>query len=888
MRASRIIVPAAAFTLAAAATYGAVAAAQTAPSPTPTESAAPVGVVAPFPYSGDADAAAQRWVDAHPGTADGTDAEYVAYAPDVPSPAPSTPASSGATPTPGASGGAEGTGGAALPDSPSGGIPGDGGVVDLCAGDSPPDYCPDGVGGTVELALDALPPMDGMVTLHPATPGSAPFPYFPECEPSDLAPGDLAVGMTVNRPASIRLTWSRATADGWEPHEVTLVTSGPAEDAWNAWAASDAATPTDPEQWIDVCHVIRGLDPGEYRVQATFTDASDSAQQFTYPSDAPLTARVEDASGSVPGHTRRPTIVLPVGVDRVVVNALAPSDQYIAMVAVPAGGDNPGEGGTCDASLLDPSHVLAAGDIVGVPLTQETLPDSVVHAPDYPYLPDQNLSLTSDFTLEEGTDYTLCLFWMDTRGDPSDGRPVNVEAIPVNVEDAYRVSLDVVGFYGEDGALDGSTVSGGRVRAIRPGGYLPGSSRECSPGLDVGFGPGGATWPDADRNLCTDMTGITGIVRYGIPVDVTLVTPSGDGTRKRSIVRVDPRCHGLCTPRDPEMVMVPLPEVDGHATGSLAIRVSYDATEGNGRTHFVVGDPRYGSTGPQTPDYPYVDIATSEPDMDGALAVRNGVDVDVKVRLHHADTRMGLHLSFVSGDPREPLCHVGAAPAPRTFGLDADGTTWTATYHGLCAGASYRIVVRDNAGDIVPVFGPTGWDTTGGHDFTTDPITLHVHGKISGMRSQDYDYSFTAYSNIWVRSPYSPGAYPRALDSAVDASWVDRLASGGWTMTDDGYSACGSGRAATVYAKPYTGTIEVVSGQPIRVEAHATYRTNQRDEDGHWTCDVTTGPGYLGGNVWNVDAVADVTAEQLLDGVTVRRDATPEGTTWVQLQIRAG
>ncbi len=882
MRASRIIAPAAAFTLAAAASYGAVATSQAGSNPTPKESAAPIGVVAPFPYSGDAGTAAQRWVDSHPAAADGTDAEYVAYAPAPPSPAPSpgTPAAARA------SGEAGSAGAAALPDSPSGGTPGGGGVVDLCAGDSPPDYCPDGVGGTVELALDALPPMDGMVTLHPAAPGSAPFPYFPECAPGDLPAGDLAVGLTVNRPASIRLMWSRATADGWDTHEATLVTSGPAEDAWNAWAARDSASPTDPEQWIDVCHVIRGLEPGDYRVQATFTDASDSAQFFTYPSDAPLVVRVRDSSGAVPGHTRRPTLVLPDGVDHILVNALAPSDQYIAMVAEPARGDTPGASGTCDASLLDSALDLPEGAVVGVPLTQETLADSVVDAPDYPYLPNQNLSLTSDFTLETGTDYTLCLFWMDNRGDPGHARPVAVEAIPVSIPEAYHVSLDVVGFYGEDGALDGSTVSAGRVRAIRPGGFLPGSSTECSGGLDVGFGPRGATWPDSDRNLCTDMTGIWGIIRFGIPVDVTLVNASGDGSHQRSLIRIDPRCHGACAPRDPEMVMVPLPEVDGHATGSLAVRVSYAAAASNGRTHFVVGEPRFGSTGPQTPDYAYVDIATTQPDMGSALAIRNGVDVDVSVRLHHVDSPMALHLSFVSGDPSEPLCHVGAAPAPRSLRVTADDTIRTLHYHGLCAGVPYRIVVRDDAGEPVPVFGPTGWDTTDGHDFTTDPITLHVTGMISGMRSQGYDYSFTAYSNLWVRSPYAPGAYPLALDSAVDGSWVDQLGMHGWTMTEDGYSACGSGRAATIYAKPYTGTIEVVSGQPIRVEGHATYRTNQRDEDGHWTCDVTTAAGYGGGNVWNVDAVADITPEQLLDGVTVREDATADGETWVQFEIR--
>ncbi len=876
MRTTRFIVPAAAFAVAASAAYGAVGLAGRGDSGTPAPGSGPasVGVVVPFSYTGDAATAAQRWAKENQDSG----SPYVAYAPDLPAAASPTP-STGSDAAPAPAGG--------VPTSPSGGSPGDGGVVDLCAGDSPPATCPDGVGGTV-LALDSLPPMDGMVALSPAAPGTAPFPYFPECPAQDLAPGDLLVGLTVNRPASIELSYSHADGAAWTTDSDTFTTAGPSEDAWNTWAASGSSSPTDPEQWIDVCHVIHGLAPGEYRIQATFTDSSDPTQSFVYPADAPLTARVADASGAVPGHTRRPTVVLPDGVDRILVNALAPSDQYIAMVAIPAGGDTPGSGGVCDASLMDPSHALPDGDIVGVPLTQETLPDSVVNAPDYPYLPNQNLSLTSDFTLETGTDYTVCLFWMDDRGDPGHPRPVAVEAIPVGIAEAYHVSLDVVDFVDTSGTLDGSTIGGAHVRAIRPGGHLPGSSTECSVGLDAGFSPSGTTWPDANRALCTDMTGITGIVHYGIPIDVTLATPTGGSDHLRSILRVDPRCHGTCVPRDPEMAMVPLPNVDGHSAGDLALRVSYDAAPGNGRTSYSVGDSRYGSTGPQTPDYPYVDVSTSQPHMAWALALRNGVDVAVSVGLHHADAPMPLHLSFVSGDPREPLCHVGAAPAPRSVTLEPAGPRWTATIHGLCAGASYRVEVRDDAGDIVPVFGPTGWNTTDGHDFSTDPVSVPVHGMIQGMRSQGFDYSFTAYSNIWVRSPYVPGAYPQALDPAVDSAWVDRLASGGWQMTDDGYSACGSGQSATIYAKPYTGTIEVSHGKPIRVEGHATYRTNQRDADGHWTCDVTTGPGYLGGNVWDVDATADVTPDQLLDGVTVRQDATSDGQTWVELQIRAG
>ncbi len=877
MRASRFLVPVAVFAITAGAAYGLTSIARPTPTPPKGTSSATVGVVVPFPYTGDAASAAKRW--AAENQANG-ESPYVAYAPDLPAVAASPSPSAGTGPV---EGGAD-----RIPAAPSGGTSAPGGVVDACAGDSPPASCPTGVGGIVQLTLDSLPPMDGMVALAPAAPGTAPFPYFPECPAVDLAPGDLSIGLTVNRPASIELSWSHEDGGAWVTDSATLTTTGPAEDAWNAWAASSSASPTDPEQWIDVCHVIHGLAPGEYRIQATFTDASDSAQSFTYPADVPLTARVGDSSGAVPGHTRRPTIVLPDGVDHIIVNALAPSDQYIAMVAEPAQGDAPGTGGTCDASLVDPSHALPSGDIVGVPLTQQTLPDSVVGAPDYPYLPSQNLSLTSDVTLQTGTDYTVCLFWMDNRGDPGHPRPVAIEAIPIGIPEAYHVSLDAVDFVDSAGVLDGNTIGGAHVRAIRPGGYLPGSETECSRGLDVGFGSGGATWPDTGRNLCTDMTGITGIVRTGIPIDITLASPSGGGDTLRSIVRVDPRCHGACTPRDPEMAMVPLPDVDGHSAGDLAVRVSFDATPGNGRTSFAVGDSRYGTTGPQTPDYPYVDITTSQPDMAWALALRNGVDVSVSVRLHHADAATSLHVSFVSSDPREPLCRVGAGPTPRAISLEPAGPASTTTFHGLCAGASYRVEVRDDSGGIVPVFGTTGWDTTDGHDFSTDTVSVPVHGTITGMQNQGYDYSFTAYSNLWVRSPYTPGAYPTGLDPNVDAAWLDRLSSGGWTMTDDGYSACGSGLSATTYAKPYTGTIEVSHGKPIRVEGHATYRTNQRDASGGWTCDVTSGPGYLGGNVTSVVATADITPAQLIDGVTVRAEDEVGSQTWVAVSDPGG
>ncbi len=135
-------------------------------------------------------------VDAHPARRTGpTPSTHIS--PNVPVPAPSTPAVVRRHADTGRRH-AEGTGSAALPDSPWR-YPRRRRCRRPLTG-VPSDYCPDGVGARRTRAR----PADGRDGHAPARrrPARPPSPYFPECEPSDLAPGDLAVQASTRPRAS--------------------------------------------------------------------------------------------------------------------------------------------------------------------------------------------------------------------------------------------------------------------------------------------------------------------------------------------------------------------------------------------------------------------------------------------------------------------------------------------------------------------------------------------------------------------------------------------------------------------------------------------------------------------------------------------------------------
>ncbi len=904
MRVLKIALPVAAFLLGVL-----VAHVVGSPDPPPQPAAAPalaepVGVVVPFDFDGDPTAAAAAWVEedqvrredaSESGIALDTFDMYGAASED------------GATATPDAAEGASGGQDTPLPASPAPGdvplAPGDGvgevdePVIDLCASDPTPDYCPDGVAGTVLFTLETPPPFDGMISLTPHYPGTAPYPYYPECEPMDLPTGMVQIGLTVNRPADIELSLHSADAGGWATRNVALTTAE-FDAAWGEWFASDESTHADPEQWMRLCTVVDGLDPGVYEVEATFSDAADSDSSFVYPRDVPLELRVGDPTSQ----SRRPTLVVPMNVDRVLVNATLPSDQWLSTRALPLmAADGPSGGAACLPEYASTPGAVAAGASSGAPLSETAIPADVREADDYPYLPEHDVAQTHEIFLAEGTDYLLCLYWMDDRDSDSDGRPEAVEAIPVSTPEAYHPSIELQSAHNTWGAL-GRDVTGAEAY-LPPTGSRPNTA--CAEGVSMNFGAGDTTvWMPGDRALCGDVTGIDQMVRHGVPVRVELEGVAGDTYGALSRLRIDPRCGDAgCVGRDPQMVMIPLPEIptdrmmcgSGYgadcdadvpmrSAGQLSAVVYYVHTEGNGARSFRTGQPRYGDTGPGTPEEPYVEVKTSVVERPWRFDATDGVDVTVNVGLHAASPQM-VYLHLMSTDPGEALCTIGDTPERVGVTINPMGARGERVIRGLCAGASYRVVVTDPTDSIIPVWGDTGWDATRWHDFSLDPLEVPVHGRILAAANEEYsEYPQTAYSSLSVGPT---GGYDNRLDADVDDDLVASLAAGGWEYDDRRYSACGVPDRITRYQREFRDTVSLAHGEPVEIEAFARFRRNKFAEEwGDYTC--TPMPSWhVQGNPVDVEASALVSIDDLLGGIVLEYGPDDDGN-FLRSEVRVG
>lgn len=867
-------------------------------------SAANVGVVVPFDFEGEASTAAEAWVEedqtrreqasdsgialetyefyaasAGDGSAAAPDAgAAVTEGPDTPLPESPAPGDFPLTPS-------DGAGGAIEP------------VIDLCAGDPTPDYCPDGVGGTVLFTLETPPPFDGMISLSPHYPGTAPYPYYPECEPMDLPAGAVQIGVTVNRPADIELALYSVDSGAWRGRTVGVSTE--AQDAaWLEWLESEESTPSDPEQWMTECVLVDSLDPGVYEVEATFSDAADSANSFVYPRDVPLELRVGDPSTQ----SRRPTLVVPMNVDRVLINATLPSDQWLATRALElTAARGPGGGAACLPEYASISGAVAAGAIDGAPLSETVIPAEVREADDYPYLPEHDVAQTHEIFLTEGADYLLCLYWMDDRGSGADSRPVATEAIPVSTPEAYHPSIRIESVHNPWGAL-GRDITGAHA-SLPPIGYA--SNPACAEGISASFGAGDTTvWMPGDRVLCDDVTGVDHMVRHGLPLHMELEGAHGETYVARSLLRIDPRCSDAgCVDRDPHMMMIPLPDVPTEramcgsgfgaqcdadvpmrSAGALSAVVTYIHTDGNGATSFRKGQPRYGDTGPRTPAEPYVDVDTAVVERPWQGQVRDGMEVAVTIGLYAGSTRT-VYAHLMSADPGEPLCTVSDSPLQRPVTLSPLGARGEVIFRGLCAGAAYRVVVTDPSDVIIPVWPDTGWDAKRWHNFTLDPLAVPVRGRILAAANEEYSPGAqTAYSSLAVGPP---GAYDNRLDANVDDDLVERLASGGWHYDDRRYSACGAPDRVTRYQREFRDTVSLSHGQPVEIEAFARFRPNSFPDDGaDYTC--TPMPyWYLQGSPTDVEAAANVSIDDLLDGVALEYGPDDDGN-FLRAEARLG
>jgi hypothetical protein len=917
MRVSAIVIPTASFVLVGAVTFALTSTPveselSAAPSSS-QESPTPVGVSVPFAFTGDPLIAAQQWVNDDTAARDQASDENVAvgqYEYYLPA-AESQPAPTDSESDSDSDSDSVPPGGGAIPLAPSDSAePAFEGIVDLCTESTDEDWCPEGVGGTILFSLETMPPFDGMVSVNPHHPGTAPYPYYPECASRDLAPGQALVGITVNRPATFEISLSTPRGTGWSERAVSGTTSDEANAAWQAWFDSDEATLTDAEQWIHSCIVVSDLDPGLYEVTAELTDALNDTVTFTYPREGSLSLRVGDATGALPTQERRPTVVTTHNVDRVIVNATYDStSEWITMRAVRMADGWLGSDVTCRPELAAPSAPLSRDVRLGMPLHLDTIPEGVREADDYPYFPHHDSSTTQEVGLEEGTDYTLCLFWTDTRGGRTE--ITAVEAIPVSTPEAYRVTVEVSGVFDSWGALNGRDVSTVEVRGGRPAGGVPGALLECREPLTATVpATSGDLWGTSDLTLCSELTGVDGFVRHGgVRISTQVSGASGVSFYGETIALVDPRCPSSdCVPRDSEVAMVPLAEVPiaiaqcrsgygggcstdapSRSAGYLSVLVHYTHTTGNGLRDFHVGDPQSDDVVPG-PVKPSVELVPRTLKRIVTDDLTQGVRVEVDITAY-SDATQGVDLQLLPGTPGTDLCLVGAqrelgvAGGSGPVSVSPRGAGVTRTLRGLCAGAAYRLVALDDEGEPIPVLTPGGWDTTTSLPFETDMIEMGVNGRLHSGNPNSGAAQQTVRAGLYMNSPHTEGSLGVRVEPYFDEDDMPSLEDEGYAFNPGRDSACINGPVSPAkFQQAFRDTIMVAHNQPIEIYAIVYYRSNLYNRDaGEYECVSRRGLEM------GVEVRAEVTLEELRAGVVLEneldehRGADPETSIRVRL-----
>jgi hypothetical protein len=720
------------------------------------------------------------------------------------------------------------------PATPSGdGEPADDRVVDLCAGDPPPDYCPDGVGGIIVMAIDALPPFDGMVSFRPYHPGAAPYPYLPQCPPAPLGPGEVAVGMSANRPAEIELSIFTPRGDLIKQ---LMVTSSPAAEAvWEEWVLDEAAGVDDPRMWVQHCFVVDDLEPGLYEARAVFTDTLPSMDTFTYPRDGALPLHVRDEAGVLPESVRRPTFVVPVNVDRVYVNATREPGQALSVRAIAADG-------SCDVGgdLADLRPRGQPGVIHSLPVGTSEIPASTLAAADYPYLPLHSIAETRELDLEEGTDYVLCLAWVEGAGPTfSPERIALTEEIPIGTPEAYRVRLTVEGIDDAFG-LNGSDVESVSVAV------WPSWSSGC-PGLLVEFSRDLAPRWSGDGTLCEGLTGVARMVRSGVTLQLYA---EGFGGPFVEVVRlrVDPRCATHpCPPRSPEVALVPLPaipterrlcgtgfgsgcsgEVPKRSAGTAVVRIDFITREGNGLARFYVGEPRPFGTTTELPPEPRLDVRTRPVPEPWFTVVRDGLSVQVDVA---ADRPVTLAAELRRPGGGEACAVTPLEPTVR----DVATQNHTFIVSGLCSGADYRILFSgsDADGNPVGVVPRVGAAPVPYHDFSTPLLTVPVRATVTANpETVTTARSFTAYAQVWVVSPGVAGSPEQHVDFDLDDAFRAASARYGWEFDESGRSACGRPRDRVSVVKHFRDQVSIATHEQILVKGWIIFRENREKSGG--------------------------------------------------------
>jgi hypothetical protein len=640
-------------------------------------------------------------------------------------------------------------------------------AVDGCTAGEPPADCPEGVAGTV-LAIRSLPELAATIKPDPFAPGTAPFNFWAECPVVEPSLGRVSVGVATNRPADITITWWAYSPYRSRPVDglstASLSTSDAQSAAWTAWGEDETAGFDDPRYWNDHCFVLEGLEPGSYAMEATVVDRLGSGDVYR---THPVTFfSVPDEHGDVPVQRRRPTVLLPYGIDRVFVGVTRSSEQRVVVRAVEYAA-----GTTCDTGG-DPSSVLrpAPGVIDGVLTAESEIPRDRLMAPDYPYLPTHRYDTAFVLDLEVGTDYLVCLYWV-----VGEGRSIDlVEGIRVTTPDAYRPIVRLEGL--TDLFVRGVPVS---IRVNAPG---------CGPAVvDL------ASTPVADgrtENLGIPLCDLGGDLstidaRRGFAV-TTFLTFDGISYERRAFVRTGGlQCSASpCLLRLDEVVLVPLPEVaterricgsgwgsgcsddvPTRTAGNAALRIVYDGGRSAGSSSWIVGTPdEFRDTPPETPR-----LTATVVFENGARFGRSAL-VEVL-----SDRPVSLTVSTIDRGEDRGVSECAVGTGLTGYASDAPSTRHAFRVSGMCAGHPYAFAFAGEDSDgneAVVVARAFTWPGVG-----ATPTLLHEPTTVLDFHASPVDLGLT--TSLQVSVPDEPARFTVAIDvGSIRAPSMEAIGAG--------------------------------------------------------------------------------------------------------------
>ncbi len=657
--------------------------------------------------------------------------------------------------------------------------------------------CPEGISGTI-LAIRDLPPLAGIASFDPYLPGTAPRGGWPECPARDPQEGTAYFGVSTNRPALITLEYRtiewRSDRGGIPWTRFSDSTSGAGDSAWARWFADDTASASDPAAWIKTCITLTDLPPrDDYQARFVFADKDDPSIQAR-PFDRLIRFVVPGPDGLVPGAQRRPTTALPLGIDQLFIGVTRTPAQDVA-VAARLGSDV----AACEIAGDERSIYTGPGTVRSVATAESEIGRSILDDPAYPYFVDYSVSLVERLDLEEGTDYVVCIYWLDD-GPAFDRQVVTeTEAIAVSTPEAYRPKIMLQRVTNLIGDVDRVTVS------------IPGCNGRTSFDLTdrsvTARGRTGILQTYGDPiELCTFDSGLNEVNRRGIRVDTTITRGDGTTATSGTYLRTNVNCRTVpCLLRLNELALVALPDVTvgedgcgtGFGTGCLSgtisagdavLEIRYMASTGSGGTSWSLGRPSaVEDAPPPLADDPRVAVTT-----DYELIDRNPERGARATLTFVADRPVTLDLSVADVFSAGEICSLGTVDGYSSATL---AMTHTITLDPLCLGQGYRLTVnaRDEAGRLADVVGniPRTLDNSVELNVPTVMLTTEISATVSAPHA---GHSHTVYLRPVRTTGFDAiGTFGRDLGWTWPAADRDAAQRAGWQMfgLDGQANACG-------------------------------------------------------------------------------------------------